>query len=293
MAALWNRAGHYIFALWFLSLLFYLFFLAWSQRLEIGCLPYFHTWCGLSANLECMFEMCCTRLAENTGCKKSPFRHHRTTLPGCIFATMVNFGPTNGWDLLASLGHAGKFQRVSRLGIVTARHCSSGHQPNFAALNRGRHLYSAGRPSRWALAHILVWLSNTWLNAAVELWNLNCLLTYSLSICTYRWRKKTVPFSSVNQQEATMMFLLDFTKCWPIFFQGGVPNGDIKGFIPQNIIGYNWLHFSKNLLPPEWILGTPLAACFTFLLFRLLDLTPEDLMMSFLIKLMGQATISG
>jgi len=25
-----------------------------------------------------------------------------------------------------------------------------------AALNRGRHLYLAGRPSRWALAHILV-----------------------------------------------------------------------------------------------------------------------------------------
>jgi len=24
----------------------------------------FHTWCGLSANLECMSEMCCTRLAE-------------------------------------------------------------------------------------------------------------------------------------------------------------------------------------------------------------------------------------
>jgi len=32
-----------------------------------------------------------------------------------------------------------------------------GHQPNFAALNRGHHLYSAGRPSRWALAHILVY----------------------------------------------------------------------------------------------------------------------------------------
>ena len=31
---------------------------------------------------------------------------------------------------------------------------SSGRQPNFAALNRGRHLNSAGRPSRWALAHI-------------------------------------------------------------------------------------------------------------------------------------------
>jgi len=33
---------------------------------------------------------------------------------------------------------------------------SSGSQPNFAAFNRGRHPYAAGRPSRWALAHILV-----------------------------------------------------------------------------------------------------------------------------------------
>ena len=39
---------------------------------------------------------------------------------------------------------------------VLAAHSSSGRQPNFAALNRGRHLYSAGRPSGWALAHILV-----------------------------------------------------------------------------------------------------------------------------------------
>jgi len=45
------------------------FFLACSQRSEIGCLPCFHTWCGLSANLECRSEMCCTRLAGNTGRK--------------------------------------------------------------------------------------------------------------------------------------------------------------------------------------------------------------------------------
>jgi len=53
MAALWNRAGHYIFMLWFLSSssIYLLFFLAWSQRPHIGCLPYFDTWCGLSANL--------------------------------------------------------------------------------------------------------------------------------------------------------------------------------------------------------------------------------------------------
>ena len=57
---------------------------------------------------------------------------------------------------MASLRHPCKFQRVSCLGSITALHSSSGRQPNFAALNRGRHLYSTGRPSRWALAHILV-----------------------------------------------------------------------------------------------------------------------------------------
>jgi len=110
--------------------------------------------------------------------QKSPFWHHRTTLSGCIFAAetcidnrkknllntdtsstcphnMVNFGLLTA-EMLASLGHPCKFQQLSRLGSVTARHSSSGHQPNLAALNRGRHLYLAGRPSRWALVHILV-----------------------------------------------------------------------------------------------------------------------------------------
>jgi len=44
----------------------------------------------------------------------------------------------------------------SPYGSVTARQSSSGREPNFAALSTGRHLYSSGRPSRWALAHILV-----------------------------------------------------------------------------------------------------------------------------------------
>ena len=44
----------------------------------------------------------------------------------------------------------------SPVGIVTARHSSSGRERNFAALSTWGHLYSAGRPSRWASAHILV-----------------------------------------------------------------------------------------------------------------------------------------
>ena len=113
----------------------------------------------------------------STGRKKSPSRHHRTTLLGCIFATkacidngkktlssntsstcprnMVNFGPLTAeigsgvWDtpdnfnvfrVLAALLHGTLVVGVSQT----------------LASNRGRHLYSAGRPSRWALAHILV-----------------------------------------------------------------------------------------------------------------------------------------
>ena len=88
MVALWNRADHYIFML--LIVLSSSFFLASSQPPQIGCLPYFHTWRGPSANLECRSETCCTRLAENTGRKKSrqksPSGHHRTNLSGYIFA---------------------------------------------------------------------------------------------------------------------------------------------------------------------------------------------------------------
>jgi len=56
----------------FFLLLSILFFRAYSQPSQIGCLPYFHTWCGLSANLGCRSETCCTRVTENTGHKKMP-----------------------------------------------------------------------------------------------------------------------------------------------------------------------------------------------------------------------------
>jgi len=81
MAALWNRAGHYFFILWFLSsVFFFFFFVAWCQRPHIGCLPYFDTWCGPSANLECRSETCCVRHAENAGPKKSPKIGHLGTI---------------------------------------------------------------------------------------------------------------------------------------------------------------------------------------------------------------------
>ena len=145
------------------------------KRQQIGCLPYFfYTWYGLSANLKCRSKMYCMRLDENTGCKN---RHLGTIAQICWAASlqlrqsennllnsntsstcphnMVNFSPLTaeiGWEF----GKSFKFQRVLHLGSVTVWHSSTGHQPNFAALKRECHLYSAGWPSRWALAHILV-----------------------------------------------------------------------------------------------------------------------------------------
>jgi len=126
--------------------------------------------------------MCCTQLTGNTGHKNDAKNHHLcTTTQLCqaessqlrhvstigkklvkqqyLLHMSSQYGkvqPTNGWDRFGCLGHSSKFQRLSRFGSITARHSGSGRQPNFAALNRGCHLYSAGQPSRWALAHILV-----------------------------------------------------------------------------------------------------------------------------------------
>ena len=135
-----------------------------------------------SANLECRSEMWCTRLAGYTGHKNdAKNRHQRTiaqlsrarsissqlkhvstigkknSLSSNISSTcpynMVNFGslaaeivsivwgtPANfdGFRVLAALLHGSLVVGVSQT----------------AASNRGRHLYSVGRPSRWALAHI-------------------------------------------------------------------------------------------------------------------------------------------
>jgi len=133
--------------------------------------------------------MWCARLAGNTGCKNDAKNRHLSTIARLRRAVssqlrhvstigknllsintsstcprnMVNFGPLtaeigsgvwgtsanfNGFRILAALLHGSLVVGVS--------------QPSFAVLNTAHHLYSAGRPSRWALAHIssLVLLSS-------------------------------------------------------------------------------------------------------------------------------------
>jgi len=58
-------------------------FIAYSQLSQVG---YFHTWCGLSANLGCRSEMCCTRLNQwikYRTQKSSKVRHLRTIAQIC------------------------------------------------------------------------------------------------------------------------------------------------------------------------------------------------------------------
>ena len=147
--------------------------------------------------------MCCTRLAGGTGRKNDAKNRHLGTIVRLYRAessqlrhasaigknllnsnissicphNMVNFGPLVAERAVGEFGAPHQIQRVSRLGSVTTRHSSSERQPNCApcaALNRGRHLYSAGRPSRWALAHILVLFSSP--ISAVAEWMFTILL---------------------------------------------------------------------------------------------------------------------
>ena len=96
--------------------------------------------------------MCCMRLAGNTGRKKSSkIRRLGTIAQLCraissqlrhvstigkklikqqyVLQTSSQYGelrPSSGWDPFVSLGHPTKFQLVSRLGSVTARHVAMG-----------------------------------------------------------------------------------------------------------------------------------------------------------------------
>jgi len=80
-----------------------------------------HTRCGLSANLECRFETCCARLAENTGHKKrqkiaiSASSHN---LSGCIFATKASIDNRKKLVKQQYLLHMSSY-----FGLLTAEIC--------------------------------------------------------------------------------------------------------------------------------------------------------------------------
>jgi len=120
--------------------------------------------------------MCCTWLDGNTGitgCKNdAKNRHLRTiTIKSCINNrknnllnsntsstcphNMVNFGPLTAEISSLLWGTPANFNRFRVLEVLLHGTLVVGISQT-AVLNRGHHLYLAGRPSRWTLAHILV-----------------------------------------------------------------------------------------------------------------------------------------
>jgi len=58
---------------------------------------------------------------------------------------------------------------------------SSARQPNVVALNRGRHRYSPGRPSRWSLAHILVVSFSYCCLSCIYVFYASCIIVYIMT----------------------------------------------------------------------------------------------------------------
>jgi len=89
---------------------------------------------------------------------------------------MVNFGLLTAEICWRVWGIPANFNgfRVLAASEHYYTHSSDRRQPNFAALNRGRRLYSAGRPLRWALTHIRL-LDVSMAHAHIDLMTLTLL----------------------------------------------------------------------------------------------------------------------
>ena len=116
-------------------------------------------------------------------CEKSPPAHYRTTFSGYIFATKAcidnrkklvkrqyllhtssqygELGPLAAEIISLVCGTPANFNGVRVLAALLHGTVVVGVSQT-AAFNTGRHLHSAGRPSRWALAHISSYGIKSW-----------------------------------------------------------------------------------------------------------------------------------
>jgi len=105
MAALWNRAGHYIFILWFLSSsIFFSSPNLSGRRMDVYHTSTHNVVLVRNANLECRSETCSTRLDGNAGPKNSPKIHHLgTIIQVCrAISSQLGYVSTIGKNLLSS-----------------------------------------------------------------------------------------------------------------------------------------------------------------------------------------------
>jgi len=82
-------------------------------------------WCGLSANLECMSEACCMRLAENTGRKNDSKNRHLGIIAQLYWAISLQLRhvSTIGKNLLSSDISSTCPHNMVNFGLLTAEIC--------------------------------------------------------------------------------------------------------------------------------------------------------------------------
>ena len=159
---------------------------------------------------------------------------------------MVNFGPLTAEISSTIWGTPTNFSWFRVLGALL-HSTNSGRRLNFVALNRGNHLCSAGRPSRWALAHVLVlmYFSQVFMGSEPQkspttkfLWGSGHTLDWHLldqestRWSGWLWSMLGVPFSALT---------------------GGGIRFQFGGINLTRII-----FFELNLYPKNDIMGTPL-----------------------------------
>ena len=87
MVALCNMADHYIFALWFLSFLFFPCLISAVGDWMSTILPHMvWPYCEFKMQVWNLPHFTCWKHRTQKSHQKSPSRHHCTTLSGCIFA---------------------------------------------------------------------------------------------------------------------------------------------------------------------------------------------------------------
>ena len=120
----------------------------------------------------------------------------------------------------------------------------SGRQPHLAALNRGRHLCSAGRPSRWALAHISSVQYCLFSTDRECYWTGSCDLNHMIF-----WPKKSFDFNhDLNQWLKSARFKsANSAHRWKVTHFGCCLSGTIWSRIPDsNLI---WAEGKWAVLP--------------------------------------------
>jgi len=168
--------------------------------------------------------------------------------------------------LAAEIGYQfGVPVQISTAFASWQRYCtafSSGRQPNFAALNRGRHYdYSAGRSSRWALAYIssssffprLISAAADWMSAIGPYFHTWCGLSANLR-CSLSFEPLVI-IINLSLHFCASNFCQKFRGCSNTLLVTALPQGKMQKYngLSDNhrgaIITSRKSHMSFRLVP--------------------------------------------